>query len=178
MLWIKCSHLSTSWPEPAKCAQWKVNPCFRQSLLFWIWKWTWGERNLVIFEEKPIKTIMKRFRWELSIDMVIHSGICKANQLMLLSRFTVMPKTGVRFYYVLKGWTNCIEVASGLFWMIMRDKRKLYFICKIYKWTTNSHLKSQRMLFICICYRWIISFKLLARPNKLPDISFTHQNLV
>jgi len=51
---------------------------------------------------KPSTTIsMKRSRRELSIDMVIHRGIFKNNQITL-SRFTFIPKTGVSFHCALR----------------------------------------------------------------------------
>jgi len=38
---------------------------------------------------------------ELSIDMVIHGGIFKNNQITVSPCFTFIPKTGVRFYCAL-----------------------------------------------------------------------------
>jgi len=40
---------------------------------------------------------MKRSRRELSIDMVVHMGIFKNNQITFFHCFTFIPKTGVSF---------------------------------------------------------------------------------
>jgi len=62
----------------------------------------WGERNLVTTKINLSKTIsMKRSRWELSIDMVIHRGILKNNQITPLLCFTFIPKTGASFLLVI-----------------------------------------------------------------------------
>ena len=41
---------------------------------------------------------MKWSHRELSIDMIIHTGIFKDNQITLYPCFTFIPKTRVRFY--------------------------------------------------------------------------------
>ena len=43
---------------------------------------------------------MKRSRRELAIDMVVHRGIFKFNQITLVLCFTFIPKSGGNFYSV------------------------------------------------------------------------------
>jgi len=59
-----------------------------------------GESVIWLFLKKSRSTTisMKRSRRELSIDMVIHWGIFKINQIILLPCLTFIPKTRVSFY--------------------------------------------------------------------------------
>jgi len=58
-----------------------------------------GESVIWLFLKINLSTTisMKRSRRELSIDMVIHRGIVKNNQITLFSCFTVIPKTRDNF---------------------------------------------------------------------------------
>jgi len=49
---------------------------------------------LVVFKDKPIDNI-KSSPQNLSIQMVVYKFILKINLILLMSRFTFMPKTGM-----------------------------------------------------------------------------------
>jgi len=58
-----------------------------------------GETSIWLFLKINLSTTisMERSRRELSIDVVIHKGILKNNQITLFPRFTFIHKTGENF---------------------------------------------------------------------------------
>jgi len=76
---------------------------------------------------------MKTSRRDISIDMVIHRGIFKNNQITLFPCFTFVPKTGVSFY--------CDEVitdgypADVVNFSALTTKRKI----RLFKWKYPGH---------------------------------------
>jgi len=59
-----------------------------------------GESVIWLFLKINLSTSIstKRSRRELSIDIVVHRGAFKNNQITLFSCFTLIPETGVGFY--------------------------------------------------------------------------------
>jgi len=79
----------------------KTNPCFSPTPVFGM-RVKQEESVIWLFMniDLPITILIKRSRRELSIDMVIHRGIFKINQITLFPCFTFMPDKGVSFYGV------------------------------------------------------------------------------